>query len=261
MKITKEDVIRAIGGLPRGWGIQEDDDRITLDTREHGNVASESAGQQDIVEGRRILGILRTSFPENKSSAEVVDEWVIVTIQTGKESDEARYAKLRQMIRESDRGTLDFPYVYLMVLVESPYEGNKGRYILGELDAEQYDKWAHEKIFITIKNGKPIALKYYDRWSDDYEVYPQAPRRPELVNPSTRRRALLEKTIEKRIRKEIGTVFGGKFKGREYEVNTKMDKIRAEEFAKYKMKYLKDYRQPTDGWMTPDPADLLRKSE
>ena len=66
---------------------------------------------------------------------------------------------------------------------------------------------------------------------------------------------------EKRIRKEIGEVFGGKFKGREYEVNTKMDKIRAEEFAKYKMKYLKDYRQPTDGWMTPDPADLLRKSE
>jgi hypothetical protein len=268
MKINKEDLINAIGRLPIGWSIEDTGEAFLLTTRESGNVGEETAGQSDVVMGRRILGMLRKSFPqeENKSSAEVVDEWVIVSIDKGTNSDEAIRKELRQKIRNSIipgqfySQSFDYPYSYLLVLVESPWK--KGKYILGLMDEEQEDPWMRGKIFITIKNRKPLAIKYLDRVTDDYGVvYKGSPRMPELVNPSIRRRELLEKTIRQRIKKEVSRGFEGREKGNYSEISRLENRVRAEEFAKYKMKYLKDYRQLTDGWMTPDPGDMLRKME
>lgn len=249
MKITKEDVIRAIGGLPRGWGIQEDDDRITLDTREHGDVAGESAGQQDIVDGRRILGILKTSFPENKPSAEVVDEWVIVTIQNGRKDEMKKFEeRVAWAVRQSSQG---HPYRFINVLVESP--SKKGFYLVGALDGEaNYDTWNPRRppILIYPKNGVPTAVKLpesRDSWYTDitrrnHKLPSRGPLRS-LLAAAIKRRLELEATIDSRIMNEVEKNADLKNYFRREEMR---NKIMAQEFVKYKKRYLKEPRQITD---------------
>lgn len=249
MKITKEDVIRAIGGLPRGWNIQEDDARITIDTREHGNVASESAGQQDILDGRRILGILKTSFPENKPSAEIVDEWVIVTIQNGRKDEIKKFEeRVAWAVGESRQR---YPYPFINVLVESPYK--KGFYLVGELDGEaNYDAWNPQRppILIYPKNGVPTAVKLpesRDSWYTDitrrnHKLPSGGPLRS-LLASAIKRRLELEAIIDSRTMIEVDKKIDPKQYMRRNEMR---DKIKAQEFAKYKKKHLKEPRQITD---------------
>lgn len=65
--------------IGRTWfSIDEEDDQFVLESRDYGDVGEETAGQTDITEAKRILAALRAAGV--RCSAEVVDEWVIVTV-------------------------------------------------------------------------------------------------------------------------------------------------------------------------------------
>ena len=57
----------------------DDDDSVSLSTREHGDVGEEEPGQEDIDEARRILRAVNASS-EFKATADVCDEWVSIEI-------------------------------------------------------------------------------------------------------------------------------------------------------------------------------------
>lgn len=80
-KVTQEKVKAA---LDRTWfTIEETENNILLDTRDHGDVGSETPGKEDIAEGKRIFKRLRKAFPASKyiMEFEVVDEWVTVAVR------------------------------------------------------------------------------------------------------------------------------------------------------------------------------------
>jgi hypothetical protein len=99
-----ESVKQAIG---RTWfDVSDEDDRIDIETRQHGDVGSETAGKQDIAEGRRILKDLRKAFPQSKwvTKFDVVDEWVSVSVRkeplTPREKAERKQQALIAKLRE-----------------------------------------------------------------------------------------------------------------------------------------------------------------
>jgi hypothetical protein len=83
--LTSEDIRRAIGRTY--FGMEDDDSHILLDTRSNGDVGSETPGEPDIEEGKRILKSLRENFPHHHSGIETVDEWVHVSIRKAPKSE------------------------------------------------------------------------------------------------------------------------------------------------------------------------------
>lgn len=85
-KITSAEVRELTGAT--WFDLQEEENQIILDSREHGDVGSESPGKPDLAEARRLTAELRKGFPRHDVSAEVVDEWVVVTISRVEKSQE-----------------------------------------------------------------------------------------------------------------------------------------------------------------------------
>ena len=256
MKINKEDLINAIGRLPIGWSIEDTGEAFLLTTRESGNVGEETAGKSDIEIGRRILGILRKSFPdaENRSSAEVVDEWVIVSIGKGNQNKIGEFEK-RIAWAFARQGDGDYPFWYINVLVESP--SKKGFYLVGRLDGEyNYDVWDEKNdqqpILIYPKNGIPMAVKLpvsRDAWFTNItrrnHKLPSGGRLRTLLTSAIKRRLELDAAIDSRQMIEVRTKLARK-EINYAQANQMNDKIRAQEFLKYKQKYLKEPRQITE---------------
>lgn len=108
---TVETVRATIG---RTWfDVSDEDDRIDIESRQHGDVGSETAGKQDIAEGRRILKDLRKAFPQAKwvTGFDVVDEWVSVSIRkaplTAKEKEARKQKALIEKLRERIKAVTD----------------------------------------------------------------------------------------------------------------------------------------------------------
>ncbi len=78
---TVETVKAAIG---RTWfDVSDEDSFINIESRDHGDVGSETPGKEDVKEGQRLLDLLRKAFPPSKwaTKFEVVDEWVTVSLR------------------------------------------------------------------------------------------------------------------------------------------------------------------------------------
>jgi hypothetical protein len=71
------------------FDIEEDGDRILLDTRDHGSIYEERPGKEDIAEGSRIQDTLKAALPDHKVEFECVDEWVHVTVRPKTDRDRA----------------------------------------------------------------------------------------------------------------------------------------------------------------------------
>ena len=79
-EITLAQVKRIVG---KTWfDIDESDNFINLETREHGDVGSERAGKKDRIEASRLVAKLRKKLPadEYDITPDVCDEWVTITI-------------------------------------------------------------------------------------------------------------------------------------------------------------------------------------
>ena len=65
------------------WFTLEDSSNkgLSYTTREHGDVAEETPGAQDIVEARRVRKLLKEKFPFCILDIEVTDEWVTLIIE------------------------------------------------------------------------------------------------------------------------------------------------------------------------------------
>jgi hypothetical protein len=80
-KITRSAVFSAIG---KTWfDLTEEDGRMDLETRMHGDVGEAIAGDEDKKEGMRLLSALRKAFPESdyETDFNIIDEWVSVSIR------------------------------------------------------------------------------------------------------------------------------------------------------------------------------------
>lgn len=67
-----------------GWfdieEIEHENGTATLGSREFGDVGDEEPGIKDIEAARRIRAVVQSDYPQFKTKAEVVDEWVMVNI-------------------------------------------------------------------------------------------------------------------------------------------------------------------------------------
>ena len=75
------------------WSDLEDrHDFISLTSRLHGNVGNETPGENDILEGKRLLEEVQKAFPASDflSSFDVVDEWVCVELRKEPLSEEEK---------------------------------------------------------------------------------------------------------------------------------------------------------------------------
>jgi hypothetical protein len=77
--LTESDVVLA-AGLTFFHG-QPTDDGYTFSSRDHGDIGSGIAGEEDIAEGDRLGFVLRQKFPAYPVSVDSSDEWVSVTIR------------------------------------------------------------------------------------------------------------------------------------------------------------------------------------
>lgn len=59
-------------------------DSVSFTTRKNGSVASETASQIDIKEGQKLRDVLKAKFKDAVVKLEVVDEWVIVSVDWSK---------------------------------------------------------------------------------------------------------------------------------------------------------------------------------
>lgn len=83
MTLTESSIRKIIA--PSWFDISDEGNgEFIIDTRDHGDVGSETAGLTDIREARRIAKALRAVSPEIKVVADVCDEWVTVTVHTSK---------------------------------------------------------------------------------------------------------------------------------------------------------------------------------
>ena len=100
--LTTTEVKAAIGNT--WFDAQDDNGKIMLDTRDHGNLGEETPGKKDIEEGRRITKALKAAYPQHEVSFEIVDEWVIVDIRTtpksqAKLAEEAKAQKVMELTK------------------------------------------------------------------------------------------------------------------------------------------------------------------
>ena len=74
-------------GIRTWFDIEKDNDSITLDTREHGDVGSESPGDEDVREARRLVQLFKQEFGNKvRVDPDTADEWVSVTVSIPKET-------------------------------------------------------------------------------------------------------------------------------------------------------------------------------
>jgi hypothetical protein len=80
MELTESNIKSVVG---RTWfDVREEvEGEFMIDSRDNGDVGEETAGVEDIREGKRMLPLLREAFPDAKVSGQVVDEWVIITVK------------------------------------------------------------------------------------------------------------------------------------------------------------------------------------
>lgn len=105
LEATEASVKAAAG---RTWfGVSDEGDQILLDTRDHGDVGAEEAGDADIKEAMRVLKELRKTFKpaDYLTSMEVVDEWVHVSVRklpyTAEERKEHKLQKRLRKLEEA----------------------------------------------------------------------------------------------------------------------------------------------------------------
>ena len=103
-KVTLE-AVKTVAG--RTWfNITDECDDISLSTRAHGCVGSETAGKVDIAEGKRLMPLIKQGFPPSRFLVvfDVVDEWVSITIRkdplTPREKLMAAQKKSRRKIND-----------------------------------------------------------------------------------------------------------------------------------------------------------------
>lgn len=83
-KITPDDLRSAIGNT--WFDLTESEDRLVLDTRENGDVGSETPGKPDLIEARRLAAAVKSLFPRHEVNLEVVDEWVVLEVKKNEKS-------------------------------------------------------------------------------------------------------------------------------------------------------------------------------
>jgi hypothetical protein len=79
--------VEGIKSLIKSWyDVQEasmGEGGFIIDTRE--SAGDDEPSQRDINEGKRILKLLRETYPDYKATADIVDEWVIIALKQRKE--------------------------------------------------------------------------------------------------------------------------------------------------------------------------------
>jgi hypothetical protein len=93
-KISLGELEEAIGGT--WFEMQEEEDRIVLDTRENGDVGAESPGSADLEEAKRLASIVRKKFPRHEVRLEAVDEWVVMEVVRQEKSPERLAREARE---------------------------------------------------------------------------------------------------------------------------------------------------------------------
>lgn len=101
-KLSAADIKAAVGNT--WFDLEEDEDRLVLDTREHGDVGSESPGKLDVLEARRMAATLRKIFPRHEVSLETVDEWVTLEVHRDEKSKEKLEREARGKRAEKLKG-------------------------------------------------------------------------------------------------------------------------------------------------------------
>ena len=86
-KLSRVDINSAVEGT--WFDVREESDSIVLDSREHGDVGSETPGKLDFAEAKRMSAILRGRFPRHDIRVETVDEWVVLEISRCEKSKES----------------------------------------------------------------------------------------------------------------------------------------------------------------------------
>jgi hypothetical protein len=72
----------ATAAVGRTWfSFSDNDDRIVITSRRHGNIGAEIPGEADIFEGRRICKVLCEKYPNNPIVFDTIDEWVHVSVR------------------------------------------------------------------------------------------------------------------------------------------------------------------------------------
>lgn len=83
-KLTTAALKSAVGNT--WFDLTESENCLSFDTRDHGDVGSETPGKPDIVEARRIAAAVRTMFPRHEVRLETVDEWVMLEVSKSEKS-------------------------------------------------------------------------------------------------------------------------------------------------------------------------------
>ena len=79
-------ILKFIDSIKTYMDVYDEDDleEIMLNTRENGDVGSETTGREDIKEAQRVQKLIKKKFPDLIVSIEEVDEWVHLNIQAPK---------------------------------------------------------------------------------------------------------------------------------------------------------------------------------
>lgn len=85
-QLNVEEIKKVIAGT--WFDFRDEGDRFVLDTRENGDVGSETPGQPDLREAQRMAKELKRSFPKHEVLYEALDEWVILEVSKKEKSKE-----------------------------------------------------------------------------------------------------------------------------------------------------------------------------
>ena len=85
----------------------EDMESVTFITRENGDVGSETPGQSDVKEAKRLKDVIKNTFGYN-SEIELVDEWVYLKVILKSEEKKERYTIFKHIGSLSEPGWRGF---------------------------------------------------------------------------------------------------------------------------------------------------------
>ena len=79
-------ILKFIDSIKTYMVVYDEDDleEIMLNTRENGDIGSETTGREDVKEAQRVQKLIKKKFPDLIISIEEVDEWVHLNIQAPK---------------------------------------------------------------------------------------------------------------------------------------------------------------------------------
>lgn len=84
--LSREEITALVGGT--WFDLHDEDDKFVLDTRQNGDVGSETPGKADIAEARRMALELKRQFPRHEVRCEAIDEWVLLEVSKAEKSRE-----------------------------------------------------------------------------------------------------------------------------------------------------------------------------